>query len=316
MSSKNRFSPLVHIIIVNYKNWHESMCCIDSILGSNYNSYKIYLIDNHSCNHSIENLMRWMRQAHPETLSFQVDSENVGDIISNKLRSVCFIQHDRNDGFAAGNNIVLRHLCNTDDYVWLLNPDMVVEKATLSQLADFANGCTIKTIIGTSIYSFADKEKLLFYGGGRINYNSSAVSMNKNKFRLHKLDYISGGSLFVHASAFNTNGLLPENYFLYWEDSDWCYKAKKNEYSLAVCTDAICYDKVSTTIGKGFMGDYYYTRNGLLFIAQVRPGKIPIIIFFNCLRFLKRIIMGRWNRAGGVYKGTIDFIKKRKHENQ
>ena len=72
---------------------------------------------------------------------------------------------------------------------------------------------------------------------------------------------------------------------------------------------------MSTTIGKGFLADYYYTRNGLLFLSKYKKEKIPVVLFFNIFRFLKRVISGQPARAKGVYKGIISFLKKDKYEN-
>jgi GT2 family glycosyltransferase len=124
-----------------------------------------------------------------------------------------------------------------------------------------------------------------------------------------KLDYISGACLFTHTSNLRKIGLLPEKYFLYWEETDWCYLARQSGCQFYVCHTAICYDKISTVIGKSFMADYYYMRNGLLFISKYRSKNIPFVIFFAGIRFMKRVITGQWKRANGVLKGMRDFLK-------
>ena len=94
--------------------------------------------------------------------------------------------------------------------------------------------------------------------------------MIKGLGNLSRLDFISGGCLFTHAINFKRNGLLPEKYFLYWEETDWCYHARKKGCLLNVCTAAVCYDKISTIIGKGYLANYYYTINGLRFTSAIR----------------------------------------------
>ena len=68
------------------------------------------------------------------------------------------------------------------------------------------------------------------YGGGKINFNSGTITMLKTKDQVAEMDFVSGGSLFTHAANYKTLGLLPEDYFLYWEETDWCYRAKTNGY--------------------------------------------------------------------------------------
>jgi GT2 family glycosyltransferase len=310
-------SPLVNIIIVNYKTWQDAQACIDSVLTSDYRDYRVFLVDNNSENNSVEHLTVWLRQAYPLQLFAVHASENLIDIVhATEPGAICFIGHHRNEGFAAGNNLVLQYLQEDDSYIWLLNPDMIVQRDTLALLVDFAGKQTQSTIIGNSIHSSAGNHALLFYGGGKVNFSTATVSMIRRKEQLDRLEYISGGSLFTHVSAFKKAGLLPENYFLYWEETDWCFRARQLGYRMAVCTEAVCLDKVSTSIGKGFTGDYYYTLNGLRFVSRFRPSQAGWVIFFNGFRFLKRIVSGQWSRARGVWKGTFDFLKQRKNEVQ
>jgi GT2 family glycosyltransferase len=107
---------------------------------------------------------------------------------------------------------------------------------------------------------------------------------------------------------------LPEEYFLYWEETDWCYRARQAGFQLAVCPTAICYDKVGTSIGRGFTAEYYYTRNGLMFVSRYQPGKIPFVFFFSFFRLLKRSLSGRWDRAKGIREGIKAYLKKDSYE--
>jgi GT2 family glycosyltransferase len=232
------------------------------------------------------------------------------------IPNLIFLQNDSNEGFAAANNIMLELLRNTDSYIWLLNPDMIVTKTTLSELLTDAFKKPRNTVIGTLTKSYAEKNQILFLGGGEINFATATVRMIRNKKNIDRLDYISGSSLFTHASNFLEVGLLPEDYFLYWEETDWCQQAISHGVKLTVCSSAICYDKISTTIGKKFVADYYYTRNGLRFISKYRKRNIPVVLLFMAIRFLKRIFMGRWQSAGGVYQGVIDFFKTDSYEIQ
>jgi GT2 family glycosyltransferase len=224
-----------------------------------------------------------------------------------------FIQNNENHGFAAGNNVVIEKLKNEDGYIWLLNPDMVVEPGTLTELITFAESHSKQSVIGATIKHQLNSNKVHLYGGARINFNSATVKLIEDKSKIAEIDFICGGSLFTHAKNFQKVGLLPEEYFLYWEETDWCYRAKNQGYEMLVCTSAVCYDKISTTIGKGFLADYYYTRNGLLFVARYRSKKIPIVLFSAFLRLFKRLLSGNWERSKGVYSGILTFLNRRKN---
>lgn len=321
----------VYIIILNYKKWEDAKECVESVFRSLHTGYSVIVIDNYSQNGSLEHLMDW---AERETLFkdglapfpkeninnrvtyqyFQANELNAN--IDTVLSRLVFIQNDTNKGFAGGINVILEKLLNEDGYIWLLNPDMVVEETTLSELIQFAEKNHSRSIIGSVIKYYDAPEKVHLYAGGRINFNSATVQLMDSKTDIDKLDYVSGGSLFTSINNFKDIGLLPENYFLYWEETDWCYRAKKSGYELCLCETAICYDKVSATIGKSFLADYYYTRNGLLFLSTYKKGKVPVALFFVILRFIKRLLTGRFKRAWGVYRGMVSFLKREKDENK
>ncbi len=302
--------PHVYIVVLNYLQWTDTRDCLESLLQSTYTNYSILVIDNNSPNHSLKQLFDWADGKMPGYKKFNAETFNAGiDLTS--LPVLTFVQNDKNSGFAAGNNLALRLLSNQDAYIWLLNPDMTIREDTLAALVHFTIQQPEGSIVGAEVRTWSGNHELLFYGGGRVRFSSATVQLVKETDSIKGLDYISGGSLFTHASSFKKYGLLPEEYFLYWEETDWCFRAKKQGALLLVCREAICYDKISTVIGKGYLADYYYSRNGLLFISKFRKRNIPVALMINIVRMLKRIITGQWGRARGVFKGTIDFLKKK-----
>jgi GT2 family glycosyltransferase len=312
----------VYIIIVNYKNWQDTVACLESVFQSSYQDFSVIVIDNHSQNNSIEHLKTWADGSNGTFASDPVLKYSVfhrAEINESTDPSLfprlTFIQNDVNAGFAAGNNVTLRLLLEQDAYFWLLNPDITIQENTLEELVKFARQGSLNAIIGGVIRSFSGNHRLLFYGGATINFMTSTITITKEISRDPPLDYIHGACLLAHTSNLKKVGLLPEEYFLYWEESDWCYRAKRLGCQFRVCPTAICYDKISTVIGRSFLADYYYVRNGLLFISKYRKKNLPFVIFFNVIRFFKRVFTGKWKRAHGVLKGTIDFFKMSRDDN-
>jgi GT2 family glycosyltransferase len=307
----------IYIVILNYKKWEDTAQCLDSVLASDYPDFTVFIVDNFSQNSSLEKIIAHGKQTRPgqfDDPSFftLIDSSQIKSVIdSGILPKVVFVQNNENKGFASGNNVVLQHIQQKNAYVWLLNPDMVIENVTATALWSTAKKANINSIIGATIKYYEDKEKVHFYGGAKINFSTATIQFINNTADIPSLDYISGGCLFCHATHFSTIGLLPEEFFLYWEETVWCYKAKQQGYQLIVCLEAICYDKISTTIGKGFLSDYYYTRNGLTFISRYKRNRLAIVLATTCIRIGKRVAKGEWSRANGVLQGVISFIKGR-----
>ena len=318
----------VYIVILNYKKWKDLVECLESVLHSSYKHYTIFVIDNNSENNSLEHLMDWAKNdsydfsalyrftyeklERPIPHAYFTDKDLSHTIDFSKIPRLNFIQNTTNRGFAAGNNLIIQYLLEQNAYIWLLNPDMIVKKNTLSELVNFAGFQTFKSIVGAVVKLYSDLNRVHLYGGAKINFNSATVNLIKREKDILHVDFVCGGSMFVHASHFKELGLLPEDYFLYWEEAEWCYRAKKKGYRLQICTTAVCYDKISTTVGKGFLADYYYTRNGLLFVSKFRNKKVPLAIFYAILRLSKRLLKGQWSRSKGVYIGIIAFLNRTK----
>jgi GT2 family glycosyltransferase len=306
--------PHVYIIILNYKRWGDTQECLESVFRSSYPNFSVIVIDNDSQNDSIAHLTEWatcsLVASVPHVVLHSHDISKLDNPSS--LPRLTFIQNEKNTGFAAGNNVALRLLATEDAYFWLLNPDITIVENTLEELVAFVAGLSPDAIIGGVIKALAGNHEILFYGGATMNLMTSTITPITKPGADAKPDYIHGACFFSHASNLEKVGLLPEHYFLYWEESDWCYRARQLGCQLYVCPTAICYDKISTTIGRGYLADYYYVRNGLLFISTYRRGNLPVVVFFNGLRFLKRLLTGKWEKARGVLRGTIDFLKMKR----
>lgn len=295
-------ASLVHIIIVNYLNWKDSIECVESILQSDYADYIVYIVDNNSPNDSVNRIMDWGKEKNLQYLKNDVSTVGMDD---SKAR-INLISNDINGGFAAANNLVIHQLMGKTGYVWMLNPDTVIENNTLGELVRFNEKNGRETITGAIIKDYKTKKTIL-YGGSGLNPGLSSVFPVKQTGDINKLAFISGTCLFTSISNFEKHGLLPEEYFLYWEEADWCRKAKINGAQLAVCESAICYDKISTVIGKGYLAHYYYCRNGLLFISKYMPGKLTSALRSMKGRMIKRLFLFQWNKVKAIKKAVKDF---------
>ncbi len=221
------------------------------------------------------------------------------------------IQTGKNLGFAGGNNVALRMLLsvNSQGMVLLLNPDMILNRNSLQTAIDFVNSDKPqKVIYGFTVKAYSESDKILFLGGGKINHYTGTIKFIKEAKKLDELSFISGGALFTDITSFKVLGLLPEEYFLYWEETDWCTKAIRQSYTLKVCRDAVCYHKGGMGMhGASSFAEYYYTKGSLKYHSKYYPQKIAFIKAANVLRIAKRIIKMRWNDSKSVMKAIKDY---------
>ncbi len=315
--------PNVYIVILNYNGWGDTIECLESLMRSTYRNFQVIVVDNNSPDMSMGRIISWaesrldvwVRADSPlrrltfppvaRPADFRFFSRHEFELAACSLPAgpgLFLVQSGENKGFAAGNNVALRAISKADPdaYVWLLNPDMTVEADTLARLVDFATSCGKGAICGTHIKDYKRPSRTLFYGGAKVNPYTGTITFINAPGQVKDLDYISGGSLFTCAVNFKNLGMLPEEYFLYWEETDWCTNAMRKGLRLEVCSEAVCYDKVSTSIGTGYISEYYYTLNSIRFFRKYRARQLKYIMFANILRLAKRAFKLKFTNARAI----------------
>ena len=140
---------MLGIVILNWNGYNDTIECIESILKSTYQDWKIYLVDNYSTDGSQDKLRTY--------------------ILSNGLsHKISLILNNDNFGFAIGSNVGIK-LAQKDrcDYVWLLNNDTTIEIDTISKLIDFMK--TDSTLIATPLIAYYSDKNVIWNCGGKIS---------------------------------------------------------------------------------------------------------------------------------------------------
>jgi GT2 family glycosyltransferase len=276
--------PKVYIILLNYNGWIDMIECLESVLRNDYPNYQVIVVDNNSPNNSMEYLKAWAEGklnvwVNPNNslrnLSFPPVSKpipyiyytrkeaekggslEIEEVLKNKMPKditskypLVFIQSGDNLGFAGGNNIGIRYALvkNDFEYIWLLNNDTVIKKDALKKLIEFAE--KNNTGISGSVLMYYDSPNTVQTYGGHINkfLGTSHRILKKEQIK-DKLNYIVGASFLINRKVIEKIGLLPEDYFLYYEETDYCFNASKNGFSLGVALDSVVYHKEGQSTG-------------------------------------------------------------------
>jgi N-acetylglucosaminyl-diphospho-decaprenol L-rhamnosyltransferase len=151
---------------------------------------------------------------------------------------------DRNGGFAFGNNAAIRYLLAMPDppsYFWLLNPDTLVRPGAATALIDFLESRPDVGIAGgrlefpdgtpqTSAFRFPTLPGVL-EDAIRIGLVSRILSRYRvpppPRPNAHATDWVNGASMMVRREVFESVGLMDEGYFLYFEETDFCWQVKR-----------------------------------------------------------------------------------------
>ena len=204
------------IIIVNFKTRDCLRECLRSIFGSQTQfGFDVCVVDNASTDGSVE-------------------------MVKAEFPSVKLIENKENLGYSKANNQVLRKLvdntlADSPRYFLLLNPDVEVARDTFDKMLEFMDNNPIVGICGCKVLksdgsfdeacrrNFPNPARAFRYltGLGRSSYHPD---LPENK--IAEVDSVMGAFLMIRKETVDTIGLLDENFFMYGEDLDWCWRAK------------------------------------------------------------------------------------------
>lgn len=337
-----------YVIILNYNSWQDTIESASSVINSSWREYQIIILDNNSPNNSQKMISKWLdgdyKLNHLNVVgeeksvaatdgSFPYVVYDEGRLVKRDLSlerkaletyerengkspinsPVLFIQTGENLGFAGGNNVALKCLQDSAEeaFVFLLNPDVVLKLDALAQLhSSFEPMQRELFVSGIAIMDYQQPDKKLSAGGVKI---FKPIGLIRPVIDEHQsVDYIYGGALFTNTYTLRQVGLLPEEYFLYWEETDWCTKAKRMGVPFYLFQKAVCYDKVGTSIGRGFVSEYFFTRNAFYFYKKYFPFFLTSLFLFQIVRLFIKFAKLRFDLAKGIIAGLTDVIRERK----
>ncbi|PQJ21874.1 glycosyltransferase family 2 protein [Tenacibaculum sp. SG-28] len=260
----------VYIIILNYNSYEDTIECLESVMKLKYSSYEIILVDNASTNNALHYIREWAAGTSGNTISSK-HQELVYPLVAKPIpynlleekeiepseHPFTIIKAAKNRGFAAGNNIGIRYAISKKDsrYFWLLNNDTVVDKDSLFYMVKYHESKNIIGILGCKLLYYDYPNTLQAVGGifNPLLYTSKhlgeGMGANITKSDFRKIDYVIGASMFVPLGFIKEVGLLNEDYFLYYEELDWVFRAKNTKWEIDWCADAVVYHKEGKTIG-------------------------------------------------------------------
>ena len=283
--------PLTYIIILNWNGWQDTLACVESCRELTWPNFRIIVVDNASTDGSEEQLRQ------------QLSDEEI-------------IQSGANLGFAGGNNIGIRCALECGaDYVWLLNNDAVADPQALTMLIEAAERNPNVAMAGSKIYFHDDPCRIWSVSGiwekGWLRLRmKGAHQLDRGQFdEPCKVWSISGCSMLVRSAAIREIGMLDEPFFLYWEDVEWCARAREHGYDVLYVPKSLVWHKVSVSTRQGSFQQYYYhTRNGLFFLKRNDPLLLPLFIFYNVTFGLRSMFLGNPQPLKGLFCGILDSL--------
>jgi GT2 family glycosyltransferase len=239
----------VSIIILNYNGGEDVLECLASVAEIDYSNYETIVVDNGSTDNSVAEIRR-------------------------RFPLVKIIENKTNLGFPAGNDVGIR--ASTAPYVLLLNDDVVVDRQILKDLLSAAQSHPEAGIAGPAVLYYKEPERI-WAAGAKISPFGYATHLDKGKrFAIgslpHYADYITGCALLIKRNVIERIGLLDPAYFLYFDDADYCCRARKAGFKCLYVPSPTVRHKT----GAGWISNpvqaYYYMKNAVVFAKKNLMG--------------------------------------------
>lgn len=279
---------LVYIVLINYNAVKHTRECVESLLRVDYRNFRILIVDNNS------------KDPVDELLGIDKD--------------IVIIKNKTNLGFAGGNNVGIKYaLDHGADFVLLLNNDTVVDSHFLTIMMNQALA-NHAAIVCPKILNYYERNKVMYAGGdisqfkGGVTIEGAGKVDSKKWDKTRKITFAHGCCMLIDKTVFGQAGFLPEEFFLYYEDTAFSAILNHKGLNLIYTGNAVIYHKESVSVKKGSSDfQYYFVRNRLLFVAKYIDKQYKIFAWIYSWAFICKGIFIRNFEIANCIQAVRDY---------
>lgn len=229
-------------------------------------------------------------------------------------RDLIYIRSDQNLGFAAGNNLGIKRAMG--DLLFLVNNDTEFTAGILETLSRSLYANPQIGIISPKILYYDEPTVIQYAGFTSMNFytcrNKCIGQFEQDSGQydhiLAETGFAHGAAMMITRKALDATGVMAENFFLYFEEMDWCERIKQAGFKVYVNTEATIFHKESLSVGKNSaLKEYFMNRNRLLFIRRnAKPlQRLFFYLYFSSLVVPRNIL--NYLRSGNSSYVSILF---------
>lgn len=256
--------PKVAVIVLNWNGLSDTCECLEALQCVTYPNFQTIVVDS-----------------GPGDDEIQVLRDKFGD-------SALIIESDRDLGPAGGHNAGMRSSLDQGvDYVLLLSGNTVVQPEFLSSLVRAAEELPQGAAYCPKICHY-DRPRVIQSTGGRVSvWEGRAWQVGRDSpddggvDDVQERDYVDAACMLIRRSALDRVGLLDEDYFTYWEETDWCDRAREAGLKSYYVPGAHIWHKETSSLndaGRRFL----FRRNAFLFLRKRRrPYHLLAAVLFH-----------------------------------
>lgn len=273
--------PAVGIVIPVWNAVAYTLACLESLTRLVYPSFEIVVVDNGSTDGSSE-------------------------AIRSRYPSVVIIRNETNRGFAHACNQGLRHVFGKGaEFALLLNNDTLIAPDMLINLVGAARSYPDTGIFGPKI-CYADRPDVPWFTGIRFNRPIYIVRTASPRYQVQsdvpvRVDFISGCGMLIRRSVYEASGGLSEDYFMYYEDLDFCLRAKQAGWFAMYVPHALMWHVLSVSSGgkDSPLKQYFQVKSSLIFYRRHTRG------LWYFLNLAIRVLHAVWTALGHLVRRQL-----------
>lgn len=264
-------SNCVGVVLVNWNGWRDTVEAYESVRASTHDDWVVIAVDNASTDGSVDHLRLLGDRFH---------------LVENPL----------NAGFAGACNVAVQKARALGvEYLFFLNNDALVVPTTIERLLEASKSLGDRAVLG-SVVRYEETGELQFYGScesdmwGAPRWLPPVEERFEAAPDLIESDFIFGAALFAPMALINRTGAFDERFYLNYEETDWCYRARRAGAPCFVVKAALTHHKGSASLGPlaGPMQTYFLVRNELLF-TETHSSRLQLMRVYK--KALKHSLM-------------------------
>ena len=283
----------VSIITINFNGLSDTCALIESIPFND--DLEVIVVDNSS-------------------------EKDEASLISAKYSQIKVIRSPQNLGFAGGNNLGIK--AARGKYLFFINNDTIFKEFNVQALIDRLESSPEIAIVCPKI-RFAWGSHPIQYAGytplSNITVRNQAIGFGEEDHDqydiAHPTPYAHGAAMLIKREALEKVGLMPECFFLYYEELDWSMMFTRAGYEIWYDPACTVYHKESRATGQHSpLRTYYIVRNRLLLVKRNWRGVTKFLAYAYLLGavglrdVIRNSITGKWDILKATLKGISDFL--------
>jgi GT2 family glycosyltransferase len=258
----------VSVILLNCNNTPDTLECLASLRGLDYPAVDVVVVENGS-------------------------REPCTPVVRERFPEARVLESPVNLGFTGGNNLgIADALRRGAAYVWVLNNDTVVEPGSLSALVAVAEGDPRIGVAGSKI-RFYQQRDVIDYAGGYVDAwrghagHVGLGELDRGQYdRVRDVDFVTGCSFLARREMVEQVGAFDEALFIYWEDVDWCARARAAGWRVVYAPGSLIFHKGGQPAVGGAAANvsasrlYLCARNSLRYMGRYHPARLPVAMLW------------------------------------